>query len=169
MVTKSFRISDDRLGKLEKLQKINNISMQNVITAALDNYFLSNLEDCEIEIDKVANVFNDSEVNPTEYMYIPLEYYAMFNDITKRDVEVLLHRKEIKSVALGCTQLVMIDINESIYRKAELLVIKYNINSFAKGQKNLKSESAKNKKQISALEGKIELLGEELKKVLDKK
>lgn len=168
MITKSFRISEDRLGKLEKLQRINNITMHDVITTALDNYFISNLEDCEIEMDKVANIFNDSNMIPTEYMYIPLEYYAMFNDITKRDVEVLIHKKEIKSVALGCTQLIMIDINEAIYRKAELLIIKNNINSITKNQRTAKSEAIKHKKQIENLKDEIKLLSEEFKKLLDK-
>ena len=115
--------------------------MQKVITDALDEYLHKNLNKAQEQIE--------DDINVNEYMYIPLKYYAMFNDLSKIDIDRMIKWKEVKSIKIGGSTLIMIDVNENIYKKAELLVIKGNVSSVMKEINSMKKEISKLKSQVN--------------------
>ena len=139
---KSFRMRDDVIEVIKTLKKVDpSITMQKVITDALDEYLHKNLNKAQEQIE--------DDINVNEYMYIPLKYYAMFNDLSKIDIDRMIKWKEVKSIKIGGSTLIMIDVNENIYKKAELLVIKGNVSSVMKEINSMKKEISKLKSQVN--------------------
>lgn len=147
-------MDDSRLEKVSILQKANNITFQDVVTNALDNYFSENVDYVEEQFKKIA----DDEILSTDYIYIPIKNYVAFNDISLRDVEVMIKQKKLMSLSLGQTQLIMIDSNLEAYKKIELMMIKNNVTNLTISQKSFKRELNQYKNEIAELKSVVEKL-----------
>lgn len=160
MVTKSFRIDEKTIEQLSLLQKVNNISFQDVVTNAINDYLERNLENFEINMHSFDDSSNEISNKNTDYMFIPIDIYAMFNDLTRRDVEVQIQKKLLDSISLGQTVLIMININNKHYKKTELLLIKHSMNTIRQEYRRSKAELMRQKKEIEKLFLEIEEIKE---------
>jgi valyl-tRNA synthetase len=146
-MVKTFRMQFDLVEKVDILRKVKNVPMQKIITDAIEEYAASNLGEAMDSINKVNKIQNDYNIE--EYILIPIGYYAMFNDLALIEVKAQIKRGKLKSIELGSNTLVLIDINESFYKKAELLAIKNNVSNIAKELYALKAKVNKIERKIS--------------------
>lgn len=147
-VVKTFRLDNELSKKIDLLRDARNTTMQNIIKEALVQYLKEHLDEARIAIDEITRAKEKS--NLKEHMYIPIQYYALYNDMTVEETNKMISRKELQSVTLGGVILVMIDISESAYKKAELLVIKHNVSKVMKEMSSLKSEVSRLKKELKS-------------------
>jgi len=137
-IIKSVRMDERLLARLEAIKEIQGKSLQDIALKALNNY--ADFHDKQNnELAKELNN-NDDLMGFQEYMYIPVKYYALYNNISIYDAQKLVKTKQIKSIQIGDIRLILIDMSESIYRKSELIVIKNNVTSVMKEVNNLKKE-----------------------------
>lgn len=144
-IVKTFRLRKDISDKIEILRNVENTTLQNIITNALVEYIDKHLDRASEQVKIISELQNEA-VN-SQHMYVPIKYYAEFNDITIVEVKKAIKDGDIKSLVLGENELVMIDMNESMYKKAELLAIKNNISSLAKRLRKLENEVALQKRK----------------------
>ena len=147
-VVKTFRLRKDISDQLEILKNIENVTLQHIISNALIEYLDKNLTKASKQLQTISKLKTE-EIN-SQHMYIPIKYYAEFNELTIIEIKKLIKEGTVKSLTLGENELIMIDINESMYKKAELLSIKNNISSMAKKLRKLENEFSSFKRKSLA-------------------
>jgi len=137
-VIKTFRLRKDISDQIEILKNIENTTLQDIISKALIEYLDKNLNKASEQVKLISALQN--EALNSQHMYVPIEYYAEFNDLTIVEIKKSIKDENLKSLTLGENELIMIDMNESMYKKAELLAIKNNVSSLAKKLYKLEKE-----------------------------
>jgi len=151
--TTSFRMPEDIQNYMNKLQTINpELKMQKIIMNALNEYLKKELELSENAYEQIKEFEDD--INIEDYMLIPLQHYATFNGLTTVEVSQKIKRKEIKTLIFGDVTLILIDINEKIYKQSELMTIKSNVSNVVKNNHELKKAISALRRRIEALENK---------------
>lgn len=145
-IVKTFRIDINLADKIEVLREARDTTMRTIITDALVSYLSEHLDKARLTMEEIAKVKEEADLK--EHMYIPIEYYAMSNDLTVQEVNKKISKRELRSVTLGSVKLVMIEVNEAAYKKAELLMIRNNVSKTQKEITALRAELNKLKREI---------------------
>lgn len=145
-VVKTFRLDPDLSEKIDILKKAGNVTMQHIIKEALTEYMKVHLDEAQTIVEKIYKTKELTDLK--EHMYIPIDYYALYNDLTKAEVNRMISKNDLQSIIIGDVTLIMIDISEASYKKAELLVIKHNVLQVMKDVNSIKLELSKIKKNI---------------------
>ncbi|MBW6487461.1 hypothetical protein [Sulfurimonas sp.] len=151
-IVKTFRLDIETSNKIDLLKKANNTTMRQIMTDALNEYFKVHLDDAQEAINTVYKAKQHTDLS--EHMYIPIDYYALYNDTNKAEINRMISKNELQSVVLGDITLIMVDISESAYKRAELLIMRSNMIKIKKEMQIIRRELNKIKKtQDSEIEG----------------
>ena len=131
----SFRLNNDLIQKISELQDSTKKKKQEIMETALNLYF----EKMRITDDDLEDMIKDNDSN-NEFMLIPIDYYAKYNDLAMIEVLHKIKQGKLKSVTYSGVKLIIIDTSKEIYKKAELFVIRDNISTAMKEIGILKKE-----------------------------
>ena len=102
---------------------------------ALNLYF----DKMKIADNELEEMIKDNDSN-NEFMLIPVDYYAKYNDLAMIEVLHKIKQGKLKAITYSGVKLILIDTSKDIYKKAEFLVIRDNISTVMKEIAALKKE-----------------------------
>ena len=146
-VVKTFRLRKDISDQIEILRNVESTTLQHIISNALIEYVDKHLNKASEQV-KLISELQSEEIN-SQHMYVPIQHYAEFNGLTIIEIKKSIKDGYTKSITLGENELIMIDMNESMYKKAELVSMKNNMSSIAKKLYKLEKEMARLKREKS--------------------
>lgn len=131
----SFRLNNDLIQKISKLQDSTKKKKQEIMETALNLYF----DKMKIADNELEEMIKDNDSN-NEFMLIPVDYYAKYNDLAMIEVLHKIKQGKLKAITYSGVKLILIDTSKDIYKKAEFLVIRDNISTVMKEIAALKKE-----------------------------
>ena len=142
----SFRLREDISNDLDILKKTTNTTLQDIMRKALTNYL-----DKELNTEHSAVELLKSDTNLKEHILIPISYYLLLNNVERAIVMNKINTHQLKSITINDSILILVDISENIYKKAELMSIQESISNLTKDYREMKNELNALRREIKSI------------------